>query len=80
MPRLIIRPNVLDKIKELKGINTDDAMAAIGGVSLSTYRRYKDGETSPSGDFIARMVVSFGYSIGLIVTVQADQDNASHAA
>lgn len=78
MPRLIIRPDVLDRIKDLKGIKTDEAMAAIGGVSLSTYRRYKNGDLSPSGDFIARMVVNLGYSLEALATVQ--ESRGSQAA
>ena len=61
MPQVLIRPGLLDRLKEVRGL-TDQAMADIGHVSLSTYRRYRDRETQPSGEFIARTCLANQYA------------------
>lgn len=62
-PRLQIRPGVLDRIRELRGIQTDRAMAGAIGVSVEEYRRVHDGGI-PSTAFIAGLSDAFGYGIG----------------
>ena len=73
MARLIVRPGILDRIKDVKGIQTDAGMAALGGVSLSTSRRYREGESPVSPDFIARIGISLGYSAGELVVIVPDK-------
>lgn len=75
---LIIRPGVLNNLKEARGIHTDQAMAAIGRVSLNTYRAYRDGERSPSGEFIAAIGTAFNMSVGELAVITRDAEN--HAA
>lgn len=72
MARLIVRPGVLDRIKESRGIQTDEAMALIGGVSLATYLRYRDGKTSPDPRFIASIGVALGYGPGELTEIVRD--------
>lgn len=68
MAHLAIREGLLDRLKELRGISTDEAMARIGGVSLATYRRYRDG-SAPSAEFLANIGLAFGLSIGEIAVI-----------
>ncbi len=75
MPQVLIRPGLLDRLKEVRGL-TDQAMADIGHVSLSTYRRYRDRETQPSGEFIARTCLATGLSAGELIHVVGDASPA----
>ena len=79
MRQAIIRPGVLNRIKESRGIQTDEAMAKIGKVSKATYLRYRDGKNSPDWRFVAEICTTFGYSIGELVQLQ-DQQLTEQAA
>lgn len=70
---LIIRPGILDNLKEARGIHTDQAMAAIGRVSINTYRAYRDGERSPSAEFIAALGTAFNMGVGELAVIRADE-------
>lgn len=72
MARLIMHPSVLDRLKEVRGIQTDEAMAKIGGVTLNTYKSYRDGKNSPSPVFLAEIGVTFGLSIGELAQIIPD--------
>lgn len=80
MSVLIIRAGILDRLKDLRQIATDEAMARLGQVSLNTYKKYRDAEVSPSPVFIASICTAFDLSIGELVTLAPDYKRESTAA
>lgn len=73
MSRMIVRPGILDRLKETRGIHTDEAMAGAIGVSESTYARVKRGQ-EPSTMFIRGLCSAFGLGAGEAVTIVHDLD------
>lgn len=69
MATVIMRPGILDNIKMARGIKTDEALAKIGGVSLNTYKAYRDGLSEPSGRFLSNIGTAFGLSIGELAMI-----------
>lgn len=73
MPVVLMRPDILDRLKETRGIKTDGAMADLGRVSLSTYYRYRNREESPSMAFLAQIGTALGLSLGELATIEKEQ-------
>lgn len=80
MSRLLIRPEVLNHLKKTRGINTDQAMADIGHVSLSTYQRYRDRKSPVSGEFLAYTCLAFGLNLDDLAEIDSDSARSSQAA
>ncbi|MDU0864457.1 hypothetical protein [Actinomyces urogenitalis] len=80
MARLMVRPGLLDRLKEIGGIATDEAMADIAHVSLSTYYRYRNREKAVTSEFVARIGKAFGLGPGEVAVIEADADTEEKAA
>lgn len=65
-PARVFRPGLLDRIKTNNGINSDEALARLMGISRATLQRYKNGE-EPSLRAIANLADAFGLALGEIV-------------
>ena len=65
-PTRIFRPGLLDRLKTNNGIQSDEALARIMGISRATLQRYKSGE-EPSLRAIANLADAFGLALGEIV-------------
>lgn len=65
-PARIFRPGLLDRIKTNNGIQSDEALARLMGISRGTLQRYKGGE-EPSLRAIANLADAFGLALGEIV-------------
>ena len=51
---------VLDRIRYEQEIRSDTELATVLGVSRATVKRWRDGDSSPSMEQIALMVIRFG--------------------
>lgn len=72
-PAVIIRPGLLDRLKAHNGIQSDEALARIMGISRATLQRYKGGE-EPSLRAIANLADAFGLALGEIVVKPEPSD------
>lgn len=61
--KLQIRPGLLERLRTIGGIPSEDAQARMIGVDRTTLRRIDKG-APPSSAFIAQMVVTYGMGIG----------------
>lgn len=61
--RLQLRPGLVDRLREARGIPSDDVVARMIGVDRGTLRRVKSGD-QPSGTFVAEFATAFGLGIG----------------
>lgn len=73
MPRVIVRPGLLDRLQQNSGIVDDDAFAATLRTSRSTLDRVRRGE-APSLGFIAGVAKAFGLSLGEVAEIVDDVD------
>ncbi|MCD4549702.1 helix-turn-helix domain-containing protein [Schaalia sp. lx-260] len=80
MSNLVIKNGLLDRLKKFSGINSDQAMASLGGVALNTYKAYRGGERSPSPEFIARMCDAFALTPGELLCLISDPSRAGDAS
>ncbi len=61
--KLQIRPGLLERLRSIGGIPSEEAQARMIGVDRTTLRRIDKG-APPSSAFIAQMVVTYGMGIG----------------
>jgi hypothetical protein len=61
--RLQIRPGLLARLRETRGIPSEEHQARLMGVDRTTLRRVDRGAT-PSGAFMAALCDSFGLGLG----------------
>lgn len=61
--RLRIKPGLLERLRNLSEIKSDDAQARMLGVDRSTINRIKNGE-QPSGKFMATLCTTYGLGLG----------------
>lgn len=67
-----LNPRSLDRIRFEQEIRSDTELATTLGVSRTTIKRWRDGDSAPSLDQLAMMVMQFGIDFpDLILT---DQD------
>lgn len=62
----VLRPGLLDRLKKSNGIQSDEALSRIMGISRATLQRYKNGE-EPSLRAIANLADAFGLALGEVV-------------
>ena len=62
-PKVRIRPNLLETLRETRRIPTEEAQARMIGVDRTTLRRV-DAGASPSSAFMAGVCYAFGLGIG----------------
>lgn len=74
-PTRIFRPGLLDRLKTNNGIQSDEALARIMGISRATLQRYKNGD-EPSLRAIANLADAFGLALGEIVVKPEPQEPA----
>lgn len=55
-----MNPRALDRIRYEQEIRSDTELATVLGVSRATVKRWRDGDSSPSMEQIALMVIRFG--------------------
>lgn len=58
-----IKPGLVDRLRETRGIPSEEAFARYVGVDRGTLRRVVAG-SQPSGTFIACFCTSFGLGLG----------------
>lgn len=71
MAQLQLRPGIIRRLKESRGIPSDEIVARMMGVDRGTLRRVEAG-AQPSGTFVANAVVAFGMGIGELFEVVVD--------
>jgi hypothetical protein len=69
--KLQIRPGLLARLRETRGIPSEEHQARLMGVDRTTLRRVDRGAT-PSGAFMAALVESFGLGLGEAFEVVPD--------
>ena len=67
-----LNPRALDRIRYEQQIRSDSELATELGVSRATIKRWRDGDSSPSLEQIALMVIRFGIPFEDLIL--ADQD------
>lgn len=70
--KLQLRGGVLRRLRETRGIPTDDVLARMIGVDRGTIRRVENGD-QPSGTFVAEACIAFGLGIGELFEVVTDE-------
>ena len=66
-----LNPRALDRIRFEQEIRSDTELATVLGVSRTTVKRWRDGDSAPSMEQIALMVIRFGIPFeDLILTAQ----------
>ncbi|WP_241985455.1 MULTISPECIES: helix-turn-helix transcriptional regulator [unclassified Cryobacterium] len=58
-----IKPGLIDRLRETRGINSDEAFARLVQTDRSTLRRIDNGG-QPSGAFMAGFCDAFGLGLG----------------
>jgi transcriptional regulator with XRE-family HTH domain len=58
-----IKPGLVERLREVRGINSEDAFARLIGADRTTLRRVMSG-SQPSGAFIAGFCDAFGLGLG----------------
>ncbi len=66
--RLQLRQGIIDRLRESRGIPSEEVMARMIGVDRGTLRRVVNG-AQPSGTFVANASVAFGMGIGELFEV-----------
>lgn len=61
--RIRIKPGLLERLRNLSGIASDEAQARMLGVSRGVIDRMKNGE-QPSAKFMATLCSSYGLGLG----------------
>ena len=58
-----IREGLIERLRKVSGLNSDDAMARLLNVSRASIARIKKGD-QPSGEFMALFCTTFGLGLG----------------
>lgn len=72
-PTVRVREGVLQRLREIHRLPSEDAQARLIGVDRTTLRRI-DAGASPSAAFIAGATLAFGVSFDTLFTVVPAQD------
>ena len=67
-----LNPRALDRIRYEQQIRSDSELATELGVSRATIKRWRDGDSSPSLEQIALMVIRFGIPFEDLILVDQD--------
>lgn len=68
---------VLDRIRYEQEIRSDTELATVLGVSRATVKRWRDGDSSPSMEQIALMVIRFGIPFEDLILVDNEAEVAA---
>lgn len=71
--RIRIRAGLLERLRTLSGINSDDAQARMLGVDRATINRIKNGD-QPSAKFMAALCSSYGLGLGEAFEIYESHD------
>lgn len=74
--RLQLRPNIIARLRETRGITSEEVMARMIGVDRGTLRRVESG-AQPSGTFVAGACVAFGMGPGELFEVVTDTEKVA---
>lgn len=74
--KLQIKEGLLERLRKVNDIASEDAQARMIGVDRTTLRRIDNG-ASPSSAFIAAMVVTYGMGIGEMFEVVTVSEKAA---
>jgi hypothetical protein len=74
-----IKPGLIARLRETRGITSEDAFARLVGVDRGTLRRIDRG-TQPSGTFMASFCDAFGLGLGEAFEISADANADRKAA
>lgn len=67
-----LNPRALDRIRYEQAIRSDSELAATLGVSRTTINRWRNGDSTPSLEQIALMVIRFGIPFEDLILVDQD--------
>ena len=73
-----IKPGIISRLRETRGIRSDDAFARLMQTDRSTLRRIDNG-AQPSGSFMAGFCDAFGLGLGEAFDVVAAEEVAQAA-
>jgi len=68
-----IKPGIVDRLRESRGIQSEDAFARLIGVDRSTLRRVVLDGAQPSGAFMAGFCEAFGFGLGEAFDIVTDE-------
>lgn len=72
-----LNPRALDRIRYEQEIRSDTELAKSLNVSRGTVRRWRDGESSPSMEQLALMVIRFGIPFEDLIVVDHEAAEAA---
>lgn len=76
----VLRPGLIDRLKEQAGIKSDDAFARLIGVSRASLARYKAGE-EVSMRAVVGISAAFGLGLGEVaIAVDIEEDTLAEAS
>lgn len=76
--RIRIKAGLLERLRTLSGINSDDAQARMLGVDRATINRIKNGD-QPSAKFMAALCSSYGLGLGEAFEIYEARDEVAAA-
>lgn len=76
--RIRIKAGLLERLRTLSGINSDDAQARMLGVYRATINRIKNGD-QPSAKFMAALCSSYGLGLGEAFEIYEAHDEVAAA-
>ncbi|NDO78231.1 helix-turn-helix domain-containing protein [Kocuria indica] len=72
-----LNPRALDRIRYEQEIRSDTELATVLGMSRATVKRWRDGDSSPSMEQIALMVIRFGIPFEDLILVDHEAEVAA---
>lgn len=72
-----LNPRALDRIRFEQEIRSDTELATVLGVSRATVKRWRDGDSSPSMEQIALMVIRFDIPFEDLILVDREVADAA---
>lgn len=79
IPQLRMKPGLIERTQELRGLLTDRAMAGAIGVSVMELMSVRNGG-APSQAFIAGFGDAFGFTVGEMAELYVPQSQPEKAA
>lgn len=70
-------PRALDRIRFEQEIRSDTELATVLGVSRATVKRWRDGDSAPSMDQLAMMVMGFGIPFEHLILTDQEAKTAA---
>lgn len=74
-----IKPGIVERLRETRGIGSEEAFARLIGSERTTLRRIMAG-AQPSGAFMAGFCDAFGLGLGEVFEISRDEPKTRAAA